>query len=354
MSAPSNHVAIIAAAVLAFGLGGLSCADGPGEKMEGLGGRATTFPGTVTAPRRAPAATQPLGEEAVLGQTDTLLSLLNPESEFTHLTELASDGYQGRKTGSRGAAAAASYISSQYSSLGLAPWSEAGLSSYLHHFSLGGFEDDNVIGTIPGKSGDGFIILAAHYDHLGVDADGLVYNGADDNAAGVAALLEIARVIQNSGMKPEKTIVICAFSGEEQGQFGSQALGELIVAQGLGGQVEMFNIDGIGATGGDYLGVWDEGAASAAGLVSSLVKAGSHLGIPVREEGTDIGSDAQPFDWQFGIPAVTIDWHWGQDESLYHPYYHTVNDDPQHISLAALSRATRTTLCGLWLRASGY
>lgn len=312
----------------------------------------STLPSKPKAPEAAVTSPQPPAGNVALSQADALLAQFSLERILGDITELASDEYRGRKTGSAGAEAAAAYIISRFSSLGLEPWPALGPSSYKQHFALGGQEDDNIIGIIPG-TGPGYIILAAHYDHLGVSADGQVYNGADDNAAGVAAIMEAARVIRGSGMKPSRSIVFCAFSGEEQGQFGAQALGALITSSGLAGSVEMINIDGIGATGGSYFGVWDEGALNAAPLVSALELAGEHLGIPVKEEGTDIGSDAQPFDWQFGIPAVTVDWSWGQDETAFHPYYHTVNDDPQYISRDALAQATRVAITGLWLRAQG-
>ncbi|MHB1390715.1 MAG: M20/M25/M40 family metallo-hydrolase [Thermoleophilia bacterium] len=288
---------------------------------------------------------------AAMDQAQTLLKYFNGDNEFAHLAELASDKYQGRKSGTAGAEAAAAYITTQFDSLGLSPWAEIGLSSYRQSFYSRGISGDNVIGVIPG-SGDGYIILGAHYDHLGVNANSQVYNGADDNAAGVAAVLETARLIHQSGMRPGKTIVFCAFSGEEEGEIGAGSLGNLIASNGLDHVTEMINIDGIGATGGDYFGVWDEGASNTGPLVAALKQAGAALNTVVREEGTDIGSDAQPFDWQFGIPAVTVDWNWGQDESTFHPYYHTINDETQYIDRNVLERATRLAVAGLWLRAA--
>lgn len=269
------------------------------------------------------------------------------------IAELASDRYEGRRTGSAGARAAASYISSQFMSLGLIPWPAVSPGSYQQHFAVAGLEGDNVIGVIPGTDpGGSYVILAGHYDHLGLDPSGQAFNGADDNAAGVAALLETARIIKQLGLTPGKTIVFCAFSGEEQGEYGARALGSAITSAGLAGNVEMINIDGIGATGGSYFGVWDEGAAEAAPLVRTLQQAGQYLQTTVREEGTDIGSDAQPFNWQFGIPAVTVDWDWGSDPSTFHPYYHTIYDDADKIDSVALERATKVAMAGLWLRAS--
>ena len=286
---------------------------------------------------------------------DAVLAGFSVEREYAHIAELASDAYQGRLTGSAGARAAEAYISDNFSALGLAPWSELGLTGYGESFTQAGLADQNVIGVMRGSAPAAqaqFIVLAAHHDHLGISPSGAVFNGADDNAAGVAALIEAATIIRQSGLRPRQNIVFCSFSGEEEGDYGSEALGALIATSGLADRVAMINIDGIGATGGSYFGVWDEGALNAAPVVKALQTAGALLGEQVVEEGTDIGSDAQSFDWQYGIPAVTVDWNWGQDESTFHPYYHTVDDDTVYISKNALSSATRVAITGLWLLAN--
>lgn len=285
-------------------------------------------------------------------EINEILTEYSVDRQFAHINKLASDSYQGRLSGSAGARAAADYISAKFSQLGLKPWTAAGLGSFKQPFAVAGVSSENIIGVLPGKNPGAFIILGAHYDHLGVDASGAVYNGADDNAAGVAALLEAAEILDNLGLTPQKNIIFCAFSGEEQGQLGATALGQRLTEAGLAASVEMINIDGIGATGGNYFGIWDEGSTAAAPIVNALKEAGLLLGVPVREEGTDIGSDAQPFDWKFGIPAVTVDWHWGKDTYAYHPYYHSVSDDADKISRPALSQATKVSIVGLWIKAS--
>jgi len=312
-----------------------------------------TVPATTTAARASSQAPD-VPQTSAEAQLASLLAKFDLDREFAVIDELASDAYAGRKSGRPGEGQAAEYIASQFSRLELVPWSSVGLTSLTQPFSMRGFETQNVIGFMPGSGGAtaGYVILAAHHDHLGTDTSGRVFNGADDNAAGVAAVIEAATMIREAGITPVKNLVFCSFSGEEEGQFGSKALGSLISAQGLTNQVQMFNIDGIGATGGDYLGVWDEGAANAAPIILTLEKAGSLVGEAVRREGTDTGSDAQSFDWQFGIPAVTIDWNWGQDESLFHPYYHTVDDDAAHINKDALTRASRVAIAGFWLAAA--
>ncbi|TDT62423.1 M28 family metallopeptidase [Fonticella tunisiensis] len=80
----------------------------------------------------------------------------------------------------------------------------------------------NVIGMIKGKKPNlPPIILSAHFDHVGFDADGVIYPGAFDNASGTAFLLELARVLKSSG-KNDRTIIFAAFNGEEVGLVGSE------------------------------------------------------------------------------------------------------------------------------------
>ncbi|MDX8339470.1 M20/M25/M40 family metallo-hydrolase [Draconibacterium sp. IB214405] len=78
----------------------------------------------------------------------------------------------------------------------------------------------NVVGYIEGKNKDEFIVVGGHYDHLGI-FDGVIYNGADDNASGTVGVMEIAKAFMETGEKPEKSVVFAAWTGEEKGLFGS-------------------------------------------------------------------------------------------------------------------------------------
>ena len=79
----------------------------------------------------------------------------------------------------------------------------------------------NVLGCIEGKNKNEYIVVGAHYDHVG-KYNGQVYNGADDNASGTVGVLEIAKAIQASGIKPDKSIIFAAWTAEERGLYGSQ------------------------------------------------------------------------------------------------------------------------------------
>ncbi|MCK5822251.1 MAG: M20/M25/M40 family metallo-hydrolase [Bacteroidales bacterium] len=78
----------------------------------------------------------------------------------------------------------------------------------------------NVIGIIEGKNTDACIVVGAHFDHLG-QIRNLTFNGADDNASGTVGIMTIAKSIIETGVKPEYTLVFCAWTGEEKGLLGS-------------------------------------------------------------------------------------------------------------------------------------
>ncbi len=78
----------------------------------------------------------------------------------------------------------------------------------------------NVIGVIEGKNPDQVIVLGAHYDHLG-SVNGYIWNGADDNGSGTVGVMTIAKAIMETGIKPEKTIIIALWTAEEEGLLGS-------------------------------------------------------------------------------------------------------------------------------------
>lgn len=79
----------------------------------------------------------------------------------------------------------------------------------------------NVLGYIEGEKKDEFIVVGGHYDHLGMH-DGVIYNGADDNASGTVGVMTIAKAFMATGKKPEKSVIFAAWTGEEKGLFGSR------------------------------------------------------------------------------------------------------------------------------------
>ncbi len=119
----------------------------------------------------------------------------------------------------------------------------------------------NIIGVLPGKDPllkEEVIVMGGHLDHLGVDLDGSVYNGADDNAGSVAVILEVARVFQANRYRPDRTLVFAAWAGEELGLRGSRHYTENPRFP-LEKTVVYMNLDMVGTGDDDLLvgGMWE-------------------------------------------------------------------------------------------------
>jgi len=141
------------------------------------------------------------------------------------VTTLADPKWEGRAAGSPGGLAARAWILDRFKTIGLQPVSGAYVFPFTYtRMTMSGRQDGDAanvlgmcIGTEPTRP---YFIVSAHYDHLGV-RDGQIYPGADDNASGVAVLLEIAAYCQTSPFR--HTIVFAAFDAEERGLQGAKA-----------------------------------------------------------------------------------------------------------------------------------
>ncbi len=159
-----------------------------------------------------------------------------PYQSFIEITKhLSSDEMAGRAPGTPGSELARAYLLEMIESMGLEPFSANAASSeenpYLHVFERSRTGESgervelsdgiNILFEIPGRSDNArTIVVTAHYDHLGV-VDGEIYNGADDNASGVAGLLAIAEHFKQS--PPDNTIVFALVDAEEGGLWGARA-----------------------------------------------------------------------------------------------------------------------------------
>ena len=169
-----------------------------------------------------------------------------------HLYTLASDEMEGRRTGTPGIEKAAKYIGNEFERIGLSTFE--GLDSYRQTFdftprrSTTKITAANIIGVLEGKSKkDEYVIISAHYDHLGIrKKEGVldsIYNGANDDASGVTGVLALAEYFKKVGN--ERTIVFAAFTGEEMGLIGSTHFGKGIDASKF---VAGINLEMIGKT----------------------------------------------------------------------------------------------------------
>tara|TARA_B100001250_G_scaffold175206_1_gene150685 strand:- start:41 stop:1081 length:1041 start_codon:yes stop_codon:yes gene_type:complete len=188
-----------------------------------------------------------------------------------HLNILASDSLEGRETGKLGQKMAAEYIMNHFKDIGIPPYKK---NSYYQKFKAESdrhickyncencdedfitklfkkkriVKGENVLGYIEGTDlKDELIIITAHYDHLGKH-DTLLFNGADDNGSGTAAIMEIAQafmIAKKEDKGPRRSILIMAVSGEEKGLLGSKYYTENPVFP-LKKTVVNLNIDMIG------------------------------------------------------------------------------------------------------------
>ena len=134
-----------------------------------------------------------------------------------------------------GGAKARQYILNQYKEIGLQPYSGNGIypfrpSQQISSQMLGKDSLNNIIMIIPGSDPqlkNEYIVLGAHYDHVGIKG-GKVYNGADDNASGSTALIEIARELYAHRSELKRSVIIAAFDGEEEGLFGSKEMVKML------------------------------------------------------------------------------------------------------------------------------
>ena len=144
-----------------------------------------------------------------------------------HVYYFASDSLRGRAAGSADAAKAAAYIVREFESIGLKPLYD----DWYMPFNANGTDYKNVVAVIEGSDPvlkDQYIVLGAHYDHLGVKT-GQIYNGADDNASGSASIIEIARALEPQRGSLKRSVVIAAFDAEELGLYGSTALAHRMI-----------------------------------------------------------------------------------------------------------------------------
>ena len=174
---------------------------------------------------------------------------INEISVKKHLYTLANDSMQGRKAGSPGIEKAAKYIELQFSEIGLKPFNNSNFRQSFKHINRRSEKKEeldlfNIIGLLEGTSlKEEFVIISAHYDHLGQIEGGkgdLVFNGANDNATGVAAMIMLAEYFKKAKIN-KRSILFVAFTAEEMGLIGSNYFGQTISAESIiaGVNIEM-------------------------------------------------------------------------------------------------------------------
>lgn len=165
--------------------------------------------------------------------------------------------FEGRRTGTKGGLLAAEYIENELKLIGLFPPFKG---SYMQPFSANGVSGINVMGILEGSDlKNEVVVLMAHYDYIGSSKEGIIYPGAEDNASGVAALLEIAKTFaeaKHKGYTPRRTLLFAFFDGNKHDLAGSTYyINHPIYTPDK--TVLAVNIDGIGRSDGYAEGLDD-------------------------------------------------------------------------------------------------
>lgn len=270
---------------------------------------------------------------------------------------LADDAREGRAPGTRGLREAGEWIEARLSRIGVEPGAEEGFRQPFPVRAGSGaapVEAFNVVGRIPAGAADrltGAVVVGAHYDHLGMGgpsslAPGAreVHNGADDNASGVAALLEIARRLNDDRAALRRDVWLVAFSAEELGNIGSSVF---VHAPPPGLRLEevvaMLNLDMVGRLrndalsllGGDTAEEWDDLARPRCAALQLTCSVG----------GDGFGASDHASFYAAGIPVLHF-------FTGVHEEYHTPADDVERIDpagaaqVAALAAALASDLAG--------
>jgi Zn-dependent M28 family amino/carboxypeptidase len=272
---------------------------------------------------------------------------------------LASDGLRGRGSGTHDELVAATYIASEFEQYGLEPAGDKG--GYIQRVTIAKRGQQNrqvhtwnVIGKILGSDAaqqQDAILLTAHLDHLGVGRPvngDAIYNGADDDASGTTAVLELARALA-AQPKPRRTLLFALFGGEEKGGWGSiyfrthpplplSDIAAYLEFEMIGRADPAAPRDTLWLTG------WNR-----TNLGPELAKHGAHLvPDPHPAEGFFRRSDNYVFAKQ-GVIAQTI--------SSYglHRDYHQPSDELGHIDFQHMDEAIESMLAPvIWLANSDF
>ena len=267
-----------------------------------------------------------------------------PERLLRHVSELTDERMQGRGIGSGGIEKAAAYISEQFRLAGLEPINGSYQQKWLQ--KIEGSEDvelTNVVGIIPGVNKEletQPVIIGAHYDHIGIDENGVLHPGADDNASGISVLIEVAAKLSRA-YSPQRPIIFVAFSGEESGLFGS----EYFIKNPLSGfesddYFAMVNVDSIGRLDGKNLQIFGSESAYEWPFIAQGI--GFTIGVQSEFPTETIASGDHVSFLNSGIPAIHL-------FSGMHLDFHQPSDTLDKLDLNGMSDVA------LWLEeASAY
>ena len=294
----------------------------------------------------ASACTPSLGSHSTATHADS--TIIRRDIEF-----LASDRLEGRLAGTPGNDSAAAYLARRYRSLGLTELTPG----YLQPFNALSAQDahagrteprptQNVVALLRGRDPalrDEYIVIGAHFDHLGrspvfaldPDAGDAIRNGADDNASGTAAVLDLARML--AANPPRRSVIFINFSAEELGVLGSSWFVNHPPVP-LDRIVAMINFDMVGRLRNDKLIVYGSATATELkGILDSANAAAGSAALRVSGSGDGYGPSDQSSFYAKDIPVL----HFFTD---LHDDYHRATDDADKINAGGEARVVDLAL----------
>jgi len=275
------------------------------------------------------------------------ITITNSELE-TIVAYLASDELQGRNTGSEGIEKAATYLENQLKSYEVKPYFE----TYRDYFKVDSINAFNIAGVIEGndpKLKNEYIIIGAHYDHIGISkkivANDSIANGANDNAAGTSSVLAMAKYFA-ARKNNKRSLLFVLFSAEEKGLLGSKHLADKLKSENIN-LYTMVNMEMIGVPFKDR-----DYVAFATGYDKSNManKMNEYLGSNVigfseisKKYNLFRQSDNYAFYKAFDLPCHTIS---SCDLSNY-DYYHHVDDEADKLDYNHMANLINKIIPGI-------
>lgn len=302
------------------------------------------------------------------------LDVINKTNAEAYIGFLASDELEGREAGFQGGRIAGEYIVSNLKTIGIDPLFDSYYQPFeaynkerqkrgrfqVHPDSIAILKQGvhqklsmkNILGKIEGKNPNEYVIVGAHYDHLGFDPmlnGDQIYNGADDNASGVSAVLQIAQAFKATGLQPERTVIFAFWDGEEKGLLGSKYFTQTYPE--IGKVKGYLNFDMIGRNNNEanptHVVYFYTESHPAFGdwLKSDIKKYNLNLTPNYRPWDKPIGgSDNGPFAL-LGIPII-----WYHTDG--HPDYHMPSDHVEKINWSKLVDITKASFLNMWKMAN--
>lgn len=298
------------------------------------------------------------------------LEVICRENAEAYIGFLASDALKGREAGTQWGKIAGEYIVSNLKTLGISPLYDSYFQPFeayrkerqkkgryqVHPDSAAVLKQEvhqklsmnNILGVIEGRSTDEYVIIGAHYDHLGYDPmieGDRIYNGADDNASGVSAVLQIAEAFTAAGRQPERTIIFAFWDGEEKGLLGSEYF--TLAFKDMDKVKAYINFDMIGRNADEsnpgYLMYF---------YTASCPAFGEWMKDSIEKYGLDLAPDYRPWDRpvsgsdnaSFARRDVPVIWY----HTAGHPDYHMPGDHAERINWNKVVDITKAAFISAW------